>query len=98
MAQYNVIIQPEAEQDLDDAFEYLEAQQKGLGFQLLAELTDILEALESSPLLFQKVYGEKRRAVVKRFKYNVIYKVINTEVYILAIIHGSRNPRKWQSR
>ena len=74
MAQYNVIIQPEAEQDLDDAFEYLESQQKGLGFQLLAELTDILEALESAPLLFQKVYGEKRRAVVKRFKYNVIYR------------------------
>ena len=97
MAQYNVIIQPEAEQDLDDAFEYLENQQKGLRFQLLAELIDILEALESSPLLFQKVYGEKRRAVVKRFKYNVIYKVISTEVYILAIIHGSRNPRKWQS-
>ena len=38
MTPYNVIIQPEAEADLDDAFEYLEAQKPTLGFDLLAEV------------------------------------------------------------
>lgn len=98
MPSYHVIIQPEAEQDLDEAFAYYEAQQSGLGFQLLADLTETLELLEENPLLFQKVYGEMRRAVVQRFGYNLIYKVVDTDVYILAIMHGSRDPERWQDR
>ena len=98
MPSYTSIIQPEAEQDLDDAYHYFESQQSGLGFELLAEITETIEALEGNPMLFQKVYGEMRRAIVKRFGYNLIYKVIDTEVYILAIMHGSRDPEKWQKR
>ena len=98
MPAYNVIIQPEAEQDLDEAYAYLEEQQSGLGFQLLADITEILELLEDNPLLFQKIYGEKRRAIVQRFGYNLIYKIVETKVYILAIIHGSRDPERWQTR
>jgi plasmid stabilization system protein ParE len=98
MSNYSVIIQPEAEKDLDEAYAYLEEQQADLGFQLLADITEILELLEDNPLLFQKVYRENRRAVVQRFGYNLIYKVKEMEVYILAIIHGSRNPESWQKR
>lgn len=54
--------------------------------------------LENNPLLFQKVYGEKRRAVIRRFGYNVIYKVVDADVYVLAIMDGSRDPRKWKGR
>ena len=35
MADYNLIIQPEAEADLDEAYEYLEEQKTGLGFECL---------------------------------------------------------------
>ena len=98
MTPYNVIIQPEAEADLDDAFEYLEAQKSTLGFDLLAEVVTILEILEENPFLFQKVHGEMRRAVTRRFGYNVIYVVKEKEVFILAIMHGSRNPKRWQER
>jgi plasmid stabilization system protein ParE len=69
-----------------------------LGFQLLEDLTEVLELLENNPLVFQKVYGEKRRAIIRRFGYNVIYKVEDTEVYVLAIMLGSRDPGKWQGR
>jgi len=98
MPTYQVTIQPEAEQDLDDAFAYFEAQQTGLGFQLLADLTEVLELLEENPFLFQTIYGEKRRAVIQRFGYNLIYKVIEFDAYILAIIHGQRNPPRWEDR
>jgi plasmid stabilization system protein ParE len=98
MPAYNVIIQPEAEHDLDEAYAWLETQHSGLGFQFLANLTETIELLEENPFLFQKVYGEKRRAVVQRFGYNLIYKVVDKEVYILAIMHGSRDPEQWQVR
>ena len=98
MSNYSVIIQPEAEQDLDEAYAYLEGQKTGLGFQLLADITEILELLENNPLLFQKIYHENRRAIVRRFGYNIIYQIIEEEVFIIAIIHGSRNPKSWQKR
>lgn len=98
MPSYNVIIQPEAEQDLDEAYEFLETQRTGLGMDLLVAVTEIIEILEENPLLFQKVHGEKRRAVVRGLKYNLIYIVKSSDVYILAIIHGSRDPRGWQRR
>ena len=95
---YLVIIQPEAEEDLDEAFEYLESQQIGLGFELLEAIADAITILEETPFLFQKIHGEKRRLIVRRFQYNLIYKVIDSSVYILAIMHGSRNPRRWEDR
>ncbi|MEZ4995200.1 MAG: type II toxin-antitoxin system RelE/ParE family toxin [Saprospiraceae bacterium] len=98
MPSFNVIIQPEAEADLDEAYQYFEQQKSRLGFQLLEDLTEVLELLENNPLLFQKVYGEKRRAVIRRFGYNVIYKVVDADVYVLAIMDGSRDPRKWKGR
>lgn len=98
MPSFNVIIQPEAEADLDEAYQYFEQQKSGLGFQLPEDITEVFELLEANPLVFQKVYGEKRRAVIRRFGYNVIYKVLDGDVYVLAIMHGSRDPRKWESR
>ena len=97
-SKFTVIIQPEAEQDLDEAYKYLEDQKVGLGFELLEEVTEVVEVLEENPQIFQKVYGEKRRAVTKRFGYNLIYIIINPFVYILAILHGKRNPEEWKGR
>ncbi len=96
MATYSVIIQAEAELDLDDAHIYLEDQKAGLGFDLLAEISDIVGTLESNPFLFQKVYGEKRRATIKRFDYNIIYVIREQSVFILAIIHGMRDSKRWE--
>ena len=98
MSAYTVIIQPEAELDLDDAYEYFERQRAGLGTDVLAEVVDIIVLLEENPFLFQKVYGEKRRAIVRRYSYQLIYVVKGKEVYILAFLHGSRNPDRWQRR
>lgn len=96
MPTFSIIIQPEAELDLDDAHLYLEDQKAGLGFDLLAEISDILEILESNPFLFQKTYGDKRRAMIKRFDYNIIYMIREQRVFILAIIHGMRDSKRWE--
>ncbi len=98
MPGYHIIIQPEAEQDLDEAYQYLEGQRTGLGFELLADLTEIVELLEDNPFLFPPIYGEKRRAVIQRFKYNLIFKIVEENVFILAIMHGSRDTQRWKGR
>ena len=98
MASYKAIIQSEAQKDLDSAYQYFEEQKPGLGFLFLETIASCVEVLEENPFLFQKVYGELRRAVILRFGFNIIFKVAGTNVYILALIHGSRNPEKWEER
>lgn len=49
---YLTIIQPEAELDLDEGFEYFSTQNADLAFDFLKEITKILELLESNPYLF----------------------------------------------
>jgi plasmid stabilization system protein ParE len=98
MPSYLIIIQPEAELDLDEAYEYLEQQRIGLGFELLASISDAIALLEENPFLFQKIQGEKRRIFIQRFQYNLIYKVIDSHVYILAFLHGRSNPKRWEGR
>ena len=56
MSSYNIIIQPEAELDLDDAFYYLNNQLSGLGFELLTEIAELFQILEDNPFLFQKCF------------------------------------------
>ncbi|MEM1326358.1 MAG: type II toxin-antitoxin system RelE/ParE family toxin [Bacteroidota bacterium] len=95
---FQVIIQPEAEDEIDDAFHYLDSIRTGLGFDFLALLSEVIGRLEDNPFQYQKILGEKRRAVIQKFKYSVIYLINNDEVFILAVIHGSRHPRKWKTR
>ena len=91
MPDFIVVIQPEAEQDIDEAYNYLEGERQGLGFEFLADLAQIIEMLETSPKMFQVLLGNKRRAVIRRFKYSVIYLIRDKTVYILAVFHSSRD-------
>jgi plasmid stabilization system protein ParE len=49
---------------------------------------------------FPQVYGETRRALLERFPYGIYFisAILNDEVIVLAVLHGRRHPRRWQSR
>ena len=64
MADYQLIIQPEAEADLDEAYAYLEEQKAGLGFEFLASLTDVTTLIEEVPEIYPEIYCGKRNAVL----------------------------------
>ncbi|MEN0004036.1 MAG: type II toxin-antitoxin system RelE/ParE family toxin [Bacteroidota bacterium] len=98
MPKYELILQPEAELDLDEAYEYLNSQRNNLGFDLLEELSDLFEMLKENPFLFQRVHRDTRRAITKKLKFNIFYKVLDDTIFILAILHGSQNPNKWKDR
>ena len=48
---HEVIIRPEAESDLADAFSWYEEKRKGLGFDFLLQVEAGLKVLEKSPEL-----------------------------------------------
>ena len=58
-----LIIRPEAESDLAEAFEWYEQRRPGLGESLLLSVEATLVAIQETPSLFPEVHRNIRRAL-----------------------------------
>jgi toxin ParE1/3/4 len=93
-----VILRHEAEVDVQEARDQLEAVRVGLGTQVLARLREVLARIEKMPELHGKVWQDVRAARLKQFRYIVYFIVLADRVEVLAVLHGARDPSSWQSR
>ena len=90
---------PLAEQDALEAAIWYEERQPRLGEEFLNEVDRAVRALTDSALLHRVRFADVRRAPVHRFKfYGVYYLVQQEEVWVLAIFHGRRHPRRLEER
>lgn len=91
-------VEPEAEADLDVAFTWYEGQRPGLGSEFLAEVAYTFAQVEESPERYPIIRGMTRRALVRRFPYAVFYVLEPDLVAVTAVMHGRRDPRRWEER
>ena len=89
---------PEVATELLEAVDWYQARAPGLGAEFLRSLDAALAAIQRNPLAYPVVFGNARRAVLRRFPYSVIYEPSRDEILIVACIHGRRDPRRWQER
>ena len=93
-----VILRHEAEVDIQEARDQLEAIRVGLGNQVLARVREVLARMEKMPELYGKVWEDVRAARLKQFRYIVYFIVLADRVEVLAVLHSARDPSSWQSR
>ena len=93
---FEVSFRPQAQQELQQAKEWYEAQRSGLGADFEREVGRVVALLAGSPLLFPRVHGETRRAMVRRFPYGLFFRILPTEVVVLSCYHLQRRPRRWR--
>ena len=86
---------PFAAEEYRQASVWYEENQTGLGLRFEKAIENKIRQIEYNPLLFNKVKGAYRRAVIRIFPFIIIYKYNSRkkEVYISAIYHTRRNPR-----
>ena len=85
----SLVVRPAAAADLDEAFLWYEAQREGLGEEFLNAVTRVMDALAESPRQYPVVHRDTRRALVRRFPYSVFYRVMRSDVVVVACFHGS---------
>ena len=92
------VFHSEAEEELNDATSYYDAESPGLGNALLEDLeraiAQLIQYPESSPLVNKLV----RRKSLQRFPYNIMYIVLPSAIRVLAIAHQKRRPSYWRGR
>jgi plasmid stabilization system protein ParE len=91
-------ILPEAMEDIQQAYDWYEERESGLGEKFIRCLDDCLLSIRRIPMGYAKVYRNYRRAVVRRFPYVVFYKALKKKVIVYSVFHCSQNPDKWRKR
>jgi plasmid stabilization system protein ParE len=64
---YRLIIRPEAELDLEDAFAWYESQDTGLGSEFVRAIDTCISTIGRNPLAYRFIYQQARRALVQTF-------------------------------
>ena len=89
---------PVAEAELNQAVDYYDECQRGLGLEFLKNIYDTIQNILKFPDAWATLSANTRRCLAKRFSYGVIYQVANREVFIIAVMNLSREPEYWKGR
>lgn len=93
-----VILRPVAEVDVNEAADFYALISPALARAFVDGLRDQLARLASNPELYQRVFGEVRRTLTRRFPFAIYYLIESDFVDVLAVLHTSRRPGAWQER
>ena len=95
---YKLQFHEKAEKEYTAAYVWYELQQEGLGDRFKLHVDAIVKKLLKQPLYFGYTKKPYREVSVFKFPYTIVFKLINktNTVFISAVYHTSRNPKKKQ--
>jgi plasmid stabilization system protein ParE len=93
-----LVVRPVAEADITQAALWYEQRAPGLGADFLRAVDVALAEIARMPERFPVVHPTCRRALLRRFPYGVFFVVAPEIVSVVACMHASRDPHRWQER
>ena len=88
----------EAEQELFDSARFYERKRPGLGRDFLAEVRAAVARIEQHPESAPSVLANARAVRIRRFPFDVVYRLQGEQLIIVAVTHQSRRPGYWKNR
>jgi hypothetical protein len=93
-----VVLEHEAEQEMIEAAQYYEDQQKGLGVDLLDEVEIAIATIGRAPLRYGFYDRPIRSVALDRFPYRLLFAVESDRIFVVAVMHLHRRPGYWKHR
>ncbi len=87
-----------AERELNDAAQYYELENPGLGCSFLEEVERSLRSIAEHPEAGSILGGSVRRRLLRRFPYALLYKIRPEGIRVLAVMNLKRRPSYWVGR
>ena len=93
------ISEPAAE-ELSEAVRWYEARRGGLGGEFFDAVVTTLGLIASHPEIGARELSaaRTRRVLVSRFPYQVVYRLSESELVVVAVAHSKRRPGYWKHR
>lgn len=93
-----VVFRRVAKAELDEAIDWYETRELGLGKRFARAITSEVERISDAPDRFPHSHLDLRRIVVREFPYTIHYLVESEQVVIVAVFHAKRDPRRLRYR
>jgi len=93
-----VRFEPDAEHELLAATAFVGERSERAAENFLSEIDDAKRQLLQFPRSGSPIGRGVRRCLLKRFPYQLIYRVKDDEIVIYAVAHHKRRPRYWSKR
>ena len=94
----SLMVRPEAEADIAQAFDWYEARLPGLGSEFLLVLDAAFNSILRNHLLHPKIHKTVRQTLTRRFPLAVFFLSKETRIVILSVFHVKRSPDEWKKR
>jgi toxin ParE1/3/4 len=91
---YHLVVTPAAFADVDAAMQWYDDQVENLGDRFISEIESRFENILQSPLTPRLLEGGRLRKVgLNHWPYLIYYRVLESCVRVIAVIHTSRDPK-----
>lgn len=94
----DLVLTPETEHDVSEAYAWYESRRPGLGEDFLTCVDACIGAICRTPEIHPIVHENYHRALVRRFPYAIFYEHAGNTVTVYCVFHNSRDPQKWRAR
>ena len=89
---------PKAVGDLERSIIFYDNRQPGLGLRFIRIYERTISHIRTNPTTWKKDNRGRYRIGLRKFPFIVIYRIVDGEIYILAIAHTSKRPGYWIHR
>ena len=93
-----LIVTREAAAGIRTAYQWYETQEAGLGREISRAVEAAVTRGQRNPQSFRVASDPFRRALVRRFPFEVFYEYDAEQVVVHMVFHTSQDPAKWRSR
>jgi len=93
-----IIYTEKAGDDVAESYNWYESCEPGLGEDFLRCVEACVLTIQRHPQLYPVAVDEFRRALVRRFPYEIFYEPTADGIIIFSIFYCSQNPQKWRER
>jgi hypothetical protein len=87
-----------ARREYDEAKEFYETEQAGLGSYFEEQIRHSLLRIQQYPQAWPPERKEIRRYIVHKFPYKILYSIQDETIVVLAFAHLHRQPDYWINR
>ncbi len=92
----NIRFTSAAELELQEAIEFYESAENGLGARFLDEVEATTTRILAHPTAWRQMSPRTRRCRTHRFPYGLFYHIRSDEILIVSVMDLRRNPRRWE--
>jgi len=89
---------PKAEEEFNEAIDYYEDIELGLGYDFALEVHSTIERTVEFPKAWAVLERDVRRSLVRRFPYGILYSKEQDGIFIVAVMNLHREPGYWKKR